>query len=48
LNVPIVFGTGPEIIRLSLIVKRLDEGGIRTTVVHIGRTIVRSSALTIG
>ena len=37
MKVLIVYGTRPEIIRLSLVIKRLDEAGIETTVVHTGQ-----------
>src|SRR5438094_6813308 len=37
MKVLIIFGTRPEIIRLNLIIKKLDESGIETTVVHTGQ-----------
>lgn len=37
MKVLIVFGTRPEIIRLNLIIKRLDAAGVETTIAHTGQ-----------
>src|SRR3989344_7827307 len=37
MKVLIVLGTRPEIIRLSIIIKQLDELGIQTVLVHTGQ-----------